>query len=73
MPISDAYAAEAPYVIALIKLEEGPTMMSNSVQCDPKSVEIGMEVEVVFEDWSEEISIPNFALITGKIGKIIET
>ncbi|WP_310191198.1 hypothetical protein [Neobacillus niacini] len=34
--------------------------MSNVVQCDPKSVVIGMEVEVVFEDWSKEISIPKF-------------
>ncbi|MDQ1001806.1 putative OB-fold protein [Neobacillus niacini] len=58
--ITKAYLAEAPYVIALIELEEGPTMMSNVVQCELKNVEIGMEVEVVFEDWSEEISIPKF-------------
>lgn len=58
--ISKAYAAEAPYVIALIKLDEGPTMMSNIVQLDPTKVEVGMKVEVVFEDWSEEISIPKF-------------
>ena len=59
-PISEAYAAEAPYVIALIKLDEGPTMMSNIVQLDPNKVFVGMKVEVVFEDWSEEISIPKF-------------
>ena len=59
-PISEAYAAEAPYVIALIKLDEGPTMMSNIVQLDPNKVVVGMKVEVVFEDWSEEISIPKF-------------
>jgi uncharacterized OB-fold protein len=58
--ITKAYLAEAPYVIALIELEEGPTMMSNVVQCELENVEIGMEVEVVFEDWSEEISIPKF-------------
>ncbi|MEH7178188.1 Zn-ribbon domain-containing OB-fold protein [Neobacillus vireti] len=58
--ITKAYLAEAPYVIALIELEEGPTMMSNVVECDVNSVEIGLEVEVVFDDWSEEISIPKF-------------
>jgi len=58
--VSEAYAAEVPYVVALIQLEEGPKMMSNLVHCEPDSVEIGMPVEVVFEDWSEEITIPKF-------------
>jgi uncharacterized OB-fold protein len=59
-PVSRAYADETPYVVALIKLEEGPNLMSNIIECDVESVEIGMSVEVVFEDWSEEISIPKF-------------
>ena len=58
--ISEAYAADVPYVIALIKLEEGPKMMSNIVNCQPDKVMIGMLVEVVFDDWSEELSIPMF-------------
>lgn len=58
--ISEAYAAEVPYVIALIQLDEGPTMMSNVVQSDPERLAIGMPVEVVFEAWSEEITMPKF-------------
>jgi len=58
--VSKAYAAEEPYVVALIQLEEGPTMMSNVVQCDVQEVKVGMPVEVMFEEWSEEISIPKF-------------
>lgn len=58
--ISVAYAANVPYVIALIQLEEGPKMMSNIVNCQPDKVMIGMSVEVVFDDWSEELSIPMF-------------
>ena len=58
--ISKAYAAEVPYVIALIELDEGPTMMSNVVELDPESVAIGLPVEVTFEDWSDEITIPKF-------------
>ena len=58
--VSEAYAADVPYVVALIQLDEGPTMMSNVVQCDPETVKIGSPVEVIFEDWSEEISIPQF-------------
>lgn len=58
--ISKAYQEEVPYVVALVELEEGPTMMSNIIQCEPKDVVIGMEVEVIFEDWSEKVSIPKF-------------
>ena len=38
--ISDAYAAEVPYVIALIRLDEGPTLMSNLIECDPENITI---------------------------------
>ena len=58
--VSEAYAAEVPYVIALIELAEGPTMMSNVVKCDPDSVAVGMPVRVVFEKWTDEITIPKF-------------
>jgi hypothetical protein len=58
--VSKAYAAEVPYVVALIQLEEGPKMMSNIVGCNPESVKTGMSVEVTFEDWSEEITMPKF-------------
>jgi uncharacterized OB-fold protein len=49
-----------PYVVALIRLDEGPTMMSNVIGCDPEQVEIGMPVEAIFEKWSEEITVPKF-------------
>ena len=59
-PVSEAYAADVPYVVALIKLDEGPTMMSNVVQCDPETLQIGDPVQVLFENWSEDVSIPQF-------------
>jgi len=58
--VSEAYAADVPYVIALVQLDEGPTMMCNIVECDPESVTSDMPVEVCFEKWSEEITIPQF-------------
>jgi hypothetical protein len=58
--VSEAYRPEVPYVVALIQLVEGPTMMSNVVECDPESVVVGMPVSVLFEDWSDQISIPKF-------------
>ena len=62
--VSEAYAADVPYVVALIQLDEGPKMMSNVVQCNPETLDVGSRVEVVFEDWSEEISIPKFRPVT---------
>lgn len=59
-PVSKAYAAMTPYIVALIELAEGPTMMSNVIACDPADVAIGMPVEVTFERWSEHISVPKF-------------
>jgi len=59
-PPSPAFAYEVPYVVALVTLDEGPTLMTNIVGCAPEKVEIGMPVEVTFDDWTEEISIPKF-------------
>lgn len=59
-PPSRHFAAEAPYTVALIKLEEGPQMVSQVVECPPDDVYLDMPVEVVFEDVSAEISLPKF-------------
>ena len=58
--VSEAYAQDVPYVIALITLAEGPRMMSNVVGCDAEIVRCGMAVDVVFEPWSDEITMPKF-------------
>lgn len=62
-PVSRAYAAETPYLVALIELAEGPTMMSNVIGCAPEAAAIGLAVEVVFETWSADISVPKFRLL----------
>jgi|TARA_B100000315_G_C14212722_1_gene422813 hypothetical protein len=42
-------AIPAPYVVAIIELQEGVRMVSNVIGCPPDSVHIGMPVQVVFE------------------------
>jgi uncharacterized OB-fold protein len=61
--VSDAFAERVPYVVALVQLDEGPTMMSNIVACTINDLVIGMRLEVVFEDWPEGISMPQFTPI----------
>ena len=59
-PLSAAFGPDVPYIVVIIDLDEGPRMMSNMMDCDPGEVKIGMRVEVVFHDVTEEISLPKF-------------
>lgn len=59
-PAHPAFRDRVPYVVALVDLEEGPRMMTNIVDCPPEDVHIGMPVEVVFRDVTEDITLPCF-------------
>jgi len=61
--VSSAY--EAPYIVALIDLAEGPRLMSQIVDLDPAdpSLQVGAQVRVAFRSWSDEISLPVFKIL----------
>ncbi len=59
-PAGPAFAAEVPYVIALVDLADGPRMMTNIVTATPDAVRIGDLVEVLFEDIAPEVTLPKF-------------
>ncbi len=50
----DGMEDQAPYVLAIVKLEEGPMLTSQIVNVDPKDVKIGMPVRLVFRKISEQ-------------------
>jgi uncharacterized protein len=52
---------DAPYVVAIIELEEGCHLLSNLVDCDPAHVTIGAPVVVHFVARGE-ITLPMFRL-----------
>ena len=54
---------EAPYIIALIDLAEGPRMMSQIIDADPDRLAVGLAVTVDFAAWSEDITLPVFRLL----------
>ncbi len=56
-----AFEDVAPYVLALIELDEGVRMMSNIIQCSPNEVFIGAHVAVTFESRGE-VHLPMFVL-----------
>lgn len=51
---------EVPYVMAYVTLEEGPTMMTNIIDCDMDAVRIDMAVKVSFVDTGEGNALPMF-------------
>jgi len=51
---------EAPYVLAVVRLDEGPHMLTNLVDCPPERVEVGMRVAVCFERLDEEFHVYPF-------------
>jgi uncharacterized protein len=55
-----AFADDIPYVVAFIELEEGPMMMSTLVDIDREDIRCDMPVTVVFEEATDEMSVPKF-------------
>ena len=53
-------AFAAPYVVAIVELEEGWHMLSNLVDVAPDAVHVGMPVAVRFRAMSDAITLPYF-------------
>jgi len=52
--------AKEPYAIAYVTLAEGPTMMTNIVDCDFDALRVGQPVAVVFKDTENGPPVPMF-------------
>ena len=52
---------DVPYVMALVQLREGPTLLAGLKGCSPGDVEIGAAVAVEFERRSDTIQVPYFS------------
>lgn len=52
--------APEPYVMAYVTLEEGPTLITNIVDCDPAAIEVGQQVRVVFVPRADGRGVPMF-------------
>lgn len=52
----------APYVIAIVTLEEGPRLMTNlvDVEPDPARLPVDLPLEVVYDDVTDEVTLPKF-------------
>lgn len=69
-PQAPGFQDDVPYVTAIVELEEGPRLMTNLVGIDPDPalIRCDMPVEVVFDDVTEEITLPKFRPAEGSAG-----
>lgn len=58
-------AFEPPYVVALVRLEEGPVLLTNIVGCAPEEVRCEMPVRVIWEDLPDGRKLPLFEPVEG--------
>ncbi len=60
---SEVLRTEVPYVLAYVRLAEGPVVMTNIVDCDPDQLKIDQPVRVLFRPAQEGRSFPVFTPI----------
>ena len=55
-----AFAEDLPYNAVQVGLDEGPRLTSSLVEIANDQIEVGLEVEVVFDDITPDITLPRF-------------
>jgi uncharacterized protein len=61
---SPAFAADVPYAVAIVALDEGPHLMASIVDAAPDSIRIGMAVQVRFRELDDTTRLPVFGPVT---------
>ena len=56
--VEEMFVDDLPIVLAWLDLPEGIRMHGNLVDCDPDEIKIGMEVEVVFREVTDDVTLP---------------
>jgi uncharacterized OB-fold protein len=59
-----AFAADVPYNLVLVQLEEGPRMYSNIVGAALTDIHVGAPIEACFDEVADGTFVPHFRLAT---------
>ena len=59
-PLHPAFAEDAPYAPVIVELDEGVRMLSRVVDCAAGELAIGMAVELVLTQVSDQVWLPYF-------------
>lgn len=55
-----SFAADVPYNVVQVELEAGPRLTANLVDVPNEQITVGMQVEVVFDDVTQDVTLPRF-------------
>lgn len=55
-----AFTDNIPYVTAVVELNEGPRILTNIIGCSPSDLTCDMTVEVIWDDVTDDVSLPRF-------------
>jgi uncharacterized OB-fold protein len=56
-PVLPAYADKVPYNVIVVRLDEGPHIVSNLIDAEPA---VGLAVAACFTDIDDELTLPQF-------------
>lgn len=63
--MNPGFAADVPYNVSQIDLEEGVRMVANVVGIANDTLRIGMKLEAIFEDVGNGVHVPKFRPMAG--------
>lgn len=55
-----SYKDDVPYNVAEVELEEGPRLLTNLVGIANEDIAMGMSVEIVYDDVTDEVTLAKF-------------
>ena len=60
-----SFAADIPYNVVEVELDEGPRILANLIGIANTDIRSGMPVEIVFDDVSAEVTLAKFKPLAG--------
>jgi uncharacterized OB-fold protein len=51
-----------PFSVAYVKLDEGPIVLTNIIECDLDALKIGLKVKLKFKNSDGDVPVPMFVL-----------
>jgi uncharacterized OB-fold protein len=61
-PFHDGFRGEVPYILVMVDLAEGVRIQSQLIDAKFEDVRVGLPVEVVFVDATDEVTLPLFRI-----------
>jgi uncharacterized OB-fold protein len=55
-----SFTSDVPYNVAEVELDEGPRLLTNLVEVENDAITMGMPVEIVFDDVTDEVTLAKF-------------